>query len=94
MDAILNVDSNFVNQKYIPLYPDRTLEKNIKKLCSRLDRLTTYLETERFVNSLETAESTETKKMPFWYLVVGILFVFVIYFKTNLFNFINVASNV
>lgn len=76
MNGVVHVDGNFVNQKYTPLYPDRTLDKKIEKLCSKIDNL---------VNRVERVEATPPsppkKKWPFWYLIVGFGILYYFYFK-------------
>ena len=79
MDGYVHVDSNFVNQKYKPMYPDRTLDRKIEKLCKKVDHLIN-------INAQHIVEKTLTTdppkpKWPFWYLVAGIVAVLFIYFK-------------
>ena len=84
MDGVVHVDSNFVNKKFTPLYPDRTLDKKIDKLCSKIDRLVAHQESETF---LKNVVPPQKKKWPFWYLVIGVIVIFYVYFKiTNLFK--------
>ena len=79
MDGYVHLDSNFVNQKYKPMYPERTLDRKIEKLCKKVDQLVD-LNARQIVEKALTPEPTKPK-WPFWYLVVGILFVLFIYFK-------------
>lgn len=76
MDGYVHVDSNFVNQKYKPMYPDRTLDRKIEKLCKKVDQLID-------INARQIVEKAikPKPKWPFWYLVAGILAVLFIYFK-------------
>ena len=79
MDGYVHVDSNFVNQKYKPMYPDRTVDKKIEKLCKKVDQLID-------LNARQTVEKALTPekpkpRWPFWYLVAGISVVLFLYFK-------------
>lgn len=69
MDGYVHLDSNFVNQKYKPLYPDRTLDKKIEKLCDRVDKLVNV----NAMNILVPPEPPKSPKIPFMYLVGAIL---------------------
>ena len=69
MDGYVHLDSNFVNQKYKPLYPDRTLDKKIEKLCDRVDRLVNV----NAMNILVPPEPPKPPKIPFMYLVGAII---------------------
>ena len=75
MDGVVHVDGNFVNQKYTPLYPDRTLDKKIEKLCSKIDKLVERAE------RVEAPPTHPKKKWPFWYLIIGFGILYYIYFK-------------
>lgn len=70
MDGYVHLDSNFVNQKYKPLYPDRTLDRKIEKLCDRVDRLVNV----NAMHILVPPEPPKPPKIPFMYLAGGILF--------------------
>jgi hypothetical protein len=80
MDGYVHLGSDFVNQKYKPMYPDKTLDKKVEKLCAKIDQLID-------VNAKQVIEKSffDTKpppsKYPFWYLVVGIIVILYIYFK-------------
>ena len=69
MDGYVHLDSNFVNQKYKPLYPDRTLDKKIEKLCDRVDRLVNV----NAMNILVPPDPPKPPKIPFMYLVGAII---------------------
>ena len=64
MDGYVHLDSNFVNQKYKPLYPDRTLDRKIDKLCERVDRLVNV----NAMHILVPPEPPKPPKIPFMYL--------------------------
>jgi hypothetical protein len=80
MDGYVHIDSNFVNQKYKPMYPDRTLDRRIEKLCKKVDQLVD-LNARQIVEKTFFKEKDKPKKYPFWYLVVGVLVVLFLYFK-------------
>ena len=69
MDGYVHLDSNFVNQRYKPLYPDRTLDKKIDKLCERVDRLVNV----NAMHILVPPDPPKPPKIPFKYLAGAIL---------------------
>lgn len=79
MDGYVHVDPNFVNQKYKPMYPDRTLDRKIEKLCKKIDQLVD-INARQIVEKALVPEKPKSK-WPFWYLVVGIIVILFIYFK-------------
>jgi hypothetical protein len=79
MDGYVHVDSNFINQKYRPMYPDRTLDRKIEKLCKKVDQLIDI--NARQIVEKAIAPDPPKSKWPFWYLVVGIVAVLFVYFK-------------
>lgn len=82
MDGYVHVDANFVNQKYKPMYPDRTLDKKIEKLCNKVDQLIN-LNAKQIVEKtfFKQDDEEKKKKYPFWYLVVGVIVCIFLYFK-------------
>lgn len=85
MNDVVHVDANFVNKRYTPLYPDRTLDKKIDKLCSKIDKLIESKETPKEVK-------IQNKKWPFWYLIFGLIIIYYIYFKIKQFFKSNVNT--
>lgn len=85
MNGVVHVDPNFVNQKYLPLYPDRTLDKKIDKLCSKIDKLLDK-------QPAPLPPPPPTKKWPLWYLIVGFGILYYIYFKICSFFKSNVTT--
>jgi hypothetical protein len=78
MDGYVHIDSNFVNQKYKPLYPDRTLDRKIEKLCEKVDQLVNVKAHEIVEKKLDPPKP---KKIPFMYLLLIVIVVIYIYFK-------------